>query len=432
MASPLVAPPIARAKALTCPNCGAAIELRSFGYAVNVACPNCTSLLDASNPQLKILQRAHNAQNRRIPLIPLGTRGTFRRVPWEVIGFQTRSVESDGEKFEWHEYLLFNPYNGFRYLTQYDGHWNFVTPLESMPAMNIAGVRYEGSYYKKFSKASATTSFILGEFPWRVRVGDRVRAEDYIRPPFILSSEADKNEITWSQGEYVNGEEIWKAFALPGSAPRATGIYLNQPSPYQGGVWGIWKTFFLMELLLIVVALAFGVSSKREVVVNEAHQFSTADTGEPSFTTKPFTLTGRAAPVEVSIVTNLSNNSAYFNLALINDDTGQAYDFAREVSYYFGSDSDGSWTEGSPAENIQLPAIPPGHYYLRVEPEMEADASGPKSVSYQLVVRHDSPSYIWFMLAGVLLLLPPIFYSIRAKSFEARRWEESDFQATED
>ena len=58
--------------------------------------------------------------------------------------------DEDGETFEWDEYLLFNPYKGFRYLTEYDGHWNFVTPLEAMPQSSARcqplPVFYEGTY----------------------------------------------------------------------------------------------------------------------------------------------------------------------------------------------------------------------------------------------------------------------------------------------
>ena len=28
--------------------------------------------------------------------------------------------------YDWYEYLLYNPYNGFRYLTEYQGHWSFI------------------------------------------------------------------------------------------------------------------------------------------------------------------------------------------------------------------------------------------------------------------------------------------------------------------
>ena len=50
-----------------------------------------------------------------------------------------------------------------------------------------------------------------------------------------------------------------------------------------------------------------------------------------------------------------------------------------------------------------------------------------QGMSYHLTLTHDAPSYIWFMLAGGLLLIPPIWYTIQAKSFEARRWMDSDY-----
>ncbi len=431
MGSPLVMPPVARAKALNCPNCGGPIDFRTFGATVNVVCPQCTSILDSSNQTLRVLQAAQDKQNRRRPVVPLGSRGVLKGVTWEVIGFQTRGVTFDDETFEWEEYLLFNPYKGYRYLTNYQGHWNFVLNLEPLPTTTVAGVRpvalFEGHTYKHFSSAQAETSFVLGEFPWQVRSGEKVQTNDYVDPPLILSSESNKNEVTWSQGEYISGAEIWKAFNLAGSAPAPQGIYLNQPSPYTGKVGGIWKMFLLMEGLLLVLLIAFAAMSKNEVVVDERHRFSTLDQSEPSFVTNSFNLNGRAAPVEVEVDTDLSNNSAYFNFALVNEDTGQGYDFAKEVSYYFGSDSDGSWSEGQNSEKLTIPAVPPGRYYLRVEPEMGSETPVAKAMSYHLILRHDSPSYIWFVLAAALLLIPPVWYSIRAKSFELKRWNDSDY-----
>lgn len=435
MGSPLVAPPVARTKPLACPNCGGPIDFRTFGSAVSVICPQCLSVLDASNPQLEILQKVKHAQNRRVPVLPLGTRGTLRGAPWEIIGFQTRCVTADGETFEWEEYLLFNPYKGFRYLTNYRGHWNFVTPLEPMPQRTAQGARpaawFEGRTYKHFSEGMAATTFVLGEFPWRVKVGEKVLGADFVDPPRLLSSETTNDEVTWSQGEYISGAEIWKAFNQPGAPPSPQGIYLNQPSPYTGKVGGIWKMFFWMELLLLVVMLAFTVASKRKVVLNESHEFSPLDKGEPSFVTAPFELKGRPAPVQLAVATDLSNNSAYFSFALINQDTGEAFDFNKEVSYYFGSDSDGSWSEGGPNETITIPAVPAGHYYLRVEPEMDApktsgDAFAASPMNYHLTLTHDAPGYVWFLIAGALLFIPPIWVSIQSKSFETRRWMESD------
>jgi hypothetical protein len=443
MGSPLVPPPVVKPKALFCPNCGGQVEKRGFGHTITIVCSRCATVLDASTPLIRVIQTVEE-KYRKTPLIPLGSRGAFGGASWEAIGYQTRGVESDGVLYEWEEYLLFNPYRGFRYLTQYNGHWNLVTPLQPVPEtrtfLNKIAATYNGRSYKHFSHANADTTFVLGEFPWRVRAGDRVAADDLVSPPYLLSREATKDEVTWSEGVYTPGAEIWKAFALPGSPPQARGVYLNQPSPYAGKVKSIWAFCAVMLLLWLFIMGGFAIVSRGETVLTESHRFSSSDQGEASFVTKEFQFTGRPAPVEVKVDTNLDNNWAYFNFALINEDTGEAYDFGREVSYYHGTDSDGSWTEGSTSDKVTIAAVPPGKYYLRVEPEMDTgtapNLSGSfrtafaNSVNYQLTVRHGAPVYLWFLIAGALLLIPPVIYTIRAGKFEAARWSESDYVST--
>jgi uncharacterized protein DUF4178 len=438
VSSPLVAPPVAKSKALFCPNCGGPVQLRGFGHALTVVCSQCLSVLDASDPLLKVLQQIQEAQ-RETPKIPLGTRGKMAGAEWEAIGFQTRTVSDIEGTFSWDEYLLFNPYKGFRYLTEYEGHWNYVTPLEALPTRRaISGrpaVVFAGRTFKHFSGAEAATTFVLGEFPWRVKVGEKVVSDDYVDPPSLLSSETTQDEITWSRGEYTAGADIWKAFALEGSAPPARGTYLNQPSPYAGKSGGMWANFGWFLVMLIALAVFFAIFSQNRQVFNGSYHFSTADKGEPSFVTPVFDLKGRTAGLELEVHANVINNWAYFNFALINEDSGEAFDFGREVSYYTGTDSDGSWSEGGQTSTAYIPAVPPGHYYLRVEPEMDASAgpyraarTGPvNQVYYSITLRHDVPNYSWFWIAAVLLLIPPILYTIRARSFEAKRWMQSDY-----
>jgi hypothetical protein len=462
MSSPLVGPPVAKTKAMYCPNCGGPVEFRGFGHALTVVCPQCFSVLDASSPLLQIVQEAQDAGSRRTALIPLGQRGKWSGASWEVIGFQTRGVEDEGVIYEWEEYLLFNPYKGFRYLTNYQGHWNFVAPVESLPHREAIASRpavlFEGNLYRHFTGGQAKTSFVLGEFPWRVKVGDDILADDFVHPPYVLSSETTYAEVTWSKGEYVAGAEIWKAFALPGSAPRAQGVYLNQPSPYTGRVSGTWGLFALMLMVLLFVAIAFGALSRGDTVFDEHYRYSTLDHTEPSFVTKEFDIEGRTSNLEVTVTTNLINNWAYFNLTLINEGTGDALDFGREVSYYAGVDSDGSWSEGGQTSTAIIPRVAAGRYYLRVEPEMEGSetpavtsaSSKPtptptptprtgstrrampvgKTVFYEITLKHDVATYGWFWVAALLLLIPPIWITIRAAGFETRRWATSDYPPT--
>jgi hypothetical protein len=134
---------------------------------------------------------------------------------------------------------------------------------------------------------------------------------------------------------------------------------------------------------------------------------------------------GKESNVQVTINTDLRNDWAYLSVALINDDTGVAYDAGKEIGYYFGTDSDGNWSEGSRSASITIPGVPEGLYYLRVEPEMEKDGR-PHTMNYEIVVERGKPAFFWFVVAWLALLVPPIFTSIRAFSFENRRWAESD------
>src|SRR5262249_58661635 len=108
-----------------------------------------------------------------------------------------------------------------------------------------------------------------------------------------------------------------------------------------------------------------------------------------AFVTRIFDVDGRTSNVQVLINANVSNNWAYFNLALINEQNGDAYDFGREVSYYCGSDSDGPWTEGSPSDVSYLPSVPAGRYYLRVQPEGDPSFRG--LIGYRIVLTRDVP-----------------------------------------
>jgi hypothetical protein len=398
------------------------VELRGFAYTLTAVCPSCLSVIDASTPELQILQKFTEKQ-RVQPKIPLGSRGPMSGTTYEVIGFQQREVVSGDDVFCWDEYLLFNPYQGFRYLSEYQGHWNFIRVLSALPVvMPMPGkpiARVLGRRYRGFDRVKAQTAFVLGEFPWQLRVGESVLVEDFVSPPYMLSSETTEAETTWSFGEYIDGSKIWQAFKLPGSAPAAYGVFANQPSPYAGKLGSAWRTWLWLSVALFAIMMIFSFSKSNREVFHESYTFVPARNAESAFVTPAFALTGRDSNVEVAIQTDLENDWIYFGFALINEDTGQAFDFAREVSYY--RDSDG--TEGGRNSSVVVPGVPAGKYYLRVEPEM---TSG-HAARYELALRRDVPTYGFFWIAAGLLLIPPIFKTVRSASFETARWRESDY-----
>ena len=209
-ASP-ASPDVARtAKVVSCPACGASITLRALGKSVMASCESCHTQLDVSRPEIQIIQR-YDRQFAELR-IPLGARGTLRGELFEVIGGMQRRVDD----YSWEEYLLFNPYIGFRWLVHDDGYWRFGTMLRETPFINELGeVQYQGETYTRSESSSPVVDWVLGEFYWRVAAGDTVDSTDYAGPSANLSLEKAAGEITWTRLESVRAAEIDDAFSSP-------------------------------------------------------------------------------------------------------------------------------------------------------------------------------------------------------------------------
>jgi hypothetical protein len=386
-----------------------------------------------------VLQTAERLE-RIAPKLPLGSRGSLRGVLWEVTGFQRRQIVVEGTAYHWDEYLLFNPWHGFSYLSEYAGHWNEITTVRQPPAVRQKSGRpvaqWNDAEFLHFQRAQAETVYVIGEFPWEIRRGDVVETNDYISPPQLLSSETTEDEQTWSLGVYRTGDEIKAAFKDARGLEKARGVFANQPSPSKGRSGRMWRTWAVLMAALVAVCIFDLSTASREELHSARYTFdkvavangtATADNGG-AFVTPIFTAHGRTSPMEITVEANLSQDWMYLNIALINVATGTAREFGREVSYYSGRDSDGSWSEGSNTDRVRIASVEPGQYYLRVEPEGgDISRIGGGTVDYSLRVRHGVPVFGFYVLAFLLLLIPPIITGIRSASFEGQRWNESDY-----
>jgi Domain of unknown function (DUF4178) len=410
--------------ALTCTGCGAALALRAPGRSLVIACGACGAQLDAQDPTYKIIER-YEAKQTATPRIPLGTRGTLKGEPWEVIGYLVRRTTISGETYTWFEHLLHSPAGGFRWLVEYGGHWTLTKKASSIPSRPSGfQVEYLGERYHHFQTATAEIAHVVGELPWRARVGDKAAVEDFVKPPLILSHETSQDESSWSIGEYVESDAVWKAFALPGAPPERVGVGAAQPSPYAPRS----KTMlFLLGGFVgaaLLVHLLFLLLAQQRVVLDAAWEYHPGQPATASVETEPFTLSGRASNLMVEISSTLSQSWAYFTLTLVDEASGAARTFGREVQYYFGRDSDGAWTEGAPWDRAWLPSVPAGRYVLLVEPE------SPRPVAYRVRLTRDVPRPLWLWLAVGVLVVPPLIFWWRQWRFEQRRWEESDHPMT--
>jgi hypothetical protein len=437
--------PLPVLKSLKCTKCGAPIELRGGPRSAVVVCAYCGSAMDARDPNYAILWQ-HQQATKFEPLIPLGTRGTLRGEKLECIGYMRRAQHVDGMDYTWSEYLLFNPFKGYRWLTDYNGHWTLMRECMALP-VSLQGpvasdppttwVNYEGRNFKHFASYMARVTYVLGEFYWAVEMGQQSMLADYVAPPYTVSAELNQdNEVVWSVGEYLSGREVFAAFGLTSSPPATIGVGPNQPSPI-ADVGKIWTNYALFVSLAFLITLIFSMFSQNKVVLAQAFTYG-ENQKERSVVSNYFDLEGRTSNVVVELrCDGLSNRWASVAATLVNDTTNDAIDFWLDTQYYGGVDDGEAWHEGDGTAEVIVPEVPSGHYYLRLDPESGRNENpdrydpnkpepGARVFEYRITVTRDHTRWSFFWWTVFLLLPLPIIESIRSSSFENRRWMDSD------
>lgn len=422
--------PAPAVKPLSCPNCGGTIEMRAAGYTVTIVCQYCSSVLDVANPDVRIIEY-YEEEARKLD-IPLGTRGTLKGVEWEVIGYLQRS---EGGDYPWEEYLLFNPFHGYRWLVTDGRGWTFGTMLTATPSYGWGKLEVAGERYKPFFRAGrAQVDYVLGEFYWRVKVGEEVDTADYVRPGFMLSFEGNGEERNWTLGELLDGKEMAAAFGVDEPPPwRAGGPppLPHQPSPYQRAASTFMKLGVAAAAALFFILILFGSAREQQRFTIDLRTNATtaSATAGPVVLDRPY----QSVTIEAE-APGLENAWIDLDYALVNRKTQESFTAYGLAERYSGRDSDGDWTEGSRGATVKMAMVPAGEYDLMVE------ASGQKwgysansdQVPVTVVVSQGGRFWSNFFLALILLVIPVIWVVSRHVAFESARQGESDDAQSDD
>jgi hypothetical protein len=145
---------------------------------------------------------------------------------------------------------------------------------------------------------------------------------------------------------------------------------------------------------------------------------------EETLVTREFEIRDKPRKITVRNTASLDNNWIGLDMTLVNKATGAAWPAARELAYYYGRDGGESWSEGSRDDEIVFLNIPPGTYYLAVDPEMAPEK--PVPVRDTIEVFTGGAGWSNFIMVMLFLVIFPVFTRLRFAAFEARRWAESD------
>ncbi|MDE1916449.1 MAG: DUF4178 domain-containing protein [Sphingomonadales bacterium] len=365
------------ARAITCPSCGGTIGIKAAGYTVSVACLYCGTVLDVAHEDVRVIAEYHQAVARLD--IPLGTRGTLFGVEWEVVGWLERS----GAGATWQEYLLFNPYAGYRWLVGDEGAWHFGTMLTDTPVMvadTLAQWRGRG-FELEDAPIQIVTRRVLGEFYWRVRSGDVVEAASFAASGQTLSCEWNDTETQWTQLIPLAPRQVKAAFTPPGAGPQP------QDAPSRGWFARFWSLPFadrddlvpmfgigvigVLASLIVMTALAGnggGITAQTMVEV---------DGGTTHGQYGPLTISRPSQMVTVGLaMQTFTNKWIDVDLALVERQSHQAIHAGTTIQHYSGSDSDGDWEEGSHGATVEFADVPRGTYDLTIQAQGHSWHSG--------------------------------------------------------
>ena len=422
-----VGPELRGSRALSCPRCAGRLELRSPADTQRLSCPYCGSVLGVEELEDSSVVKVLQAYERRAwaPTLPLGLRGSLFGVEWQIIGAQRRFVEVEGERYYWTEYAAFNPYVGHRWLVEDGrGHWSFVERITASPgparrpsakghAVTRGPFRFGAHVFRHFQSGVAECSAVLGEFGWRIAVGDKVDTHDYVAPPEMLSLEIEGEERTWARGRYLPLAELQAGFPCAetrGLAP-PMGVGPHQPNPLEGPE--IARRVTMMTVSLYVAAVAAVVLTLFAADNEELLGQDIVNHGALSevVLTKPFEVPhGWRRDLTVEVDTMLSRELGQVTLAVMNQMTGEVY---------YPID-----TRTSNRASGRIRAAAPGPTVLRVEVARPAPIQTVDTVRLRVV--RDKPMYGFLVLPFFVPLLLPLSFFGRRGAFETARWAESD------
>jgi hypothetical protein len=221
-----VEPATASVTALACPNCGGNLPIVAPGTTERVVCRYCGMTSDLNQGALVALKPAPKPPMS--PAVPLGAEGTLRGMRVICIGFVTRSCNVDGVRYPWREYLLYaGPRVGYLWLIEEDGVWKFVSPIPPGSVQSgPEGAVFRGARYGFKQRVRAEVEYVVGEFYWKVEIGEAVMATEYDGPGGIVSEEQAPTEITHSFCEPLPAGELESAFRikLSGMRPASSGF----------------------------------------------------------------------------------------------------------------------------------------------------------------------------------------------------------------
>ncbi len=406
------------AYAITCPNCGGALEaLGGSRQIATLTCKYCASVLDVEN-EYKVLY-----QFQKIPLpkspFRVGMKGSIKGIEFTIIGMVAYSCvkgRSVGED-TWIDFMLHSPTHGYAWLSYEEGNVIFSRTTRKLPSSNLLTLaprdkfKFDGETYQFYEHYVAYVTFVQGELTYIAKKDDAVSIYDAIKPPFGLTLERSKGELEYSISEYLDSQEVYESFGIKIYKDIEVAFHPLKPfsSPIAKTISNISSVFMLISLaMVLIISLFFSGNLVKE------DAFSAKSREIKFHINKPNHL------VELNIRANVNNSWVYYDITVLNEQNDEVYSMAEEISYYHGYEDGESWSEGSDSVEAYFKVKEAGDYTLVFNaPE------NPRAVYTEVKIYENVVRVLYFVIASVIFAILSLIYLVRLVLYYSKLWKHT-------
>jgi hypothetical protein len=408
---------------IRCTSCGKPYEGARVETTKMVVCAACGTALRLDEAKHKVVGK--NVGKKPAFSLEIGAPVTLEGAKYEVMGRLFYVEVEEGIQYGSYEYVLYNPQQGYLWLSEEDGHFTISKVMHArvaVPPIPIAkmAVRVGSETFKIYETGHMTLKWVDGALPWTATVGEKTRYTHMIKPPEYVDQEITGKEVELFRGRYVDQSEMLAALPKGSKHPTPRGVYSCQPyipSAWIKGTGIIGWAFIVINVALLLWSLS---ASKATAVLKES---VTAAQYTQEHMTAPFKVTHDGDILKLSGWAPVDNSWLSLDFGLVDADDRVLAEMYDEASYYHGRDSEGSWTEGSKSFSSYFRVDKAGTYRLLVHGKGGSGATGPsKNENVNLILTSGNTVSWYFIIPLILAVLVVLLEPVLKWSFEARRW----------
>lgn len=415
--------------AIKCTRCAAPLKVNGGGHRIRTLnCHYCGTIMDVQHDHRQ-LGKFVNQSKPDSPL-QIGMEGKIKNIPFIIIGMVGyRSNYGD----TWVDLFLFSNTHGYAYLTYTMGHFVFTRRIRYLPDKNMrqlsphATFRADNKHYTLFESYRSTVTYVAGELTWIAKQKDSCQVTDAIAPPFMFTQETRTRakETEYYFSEYIEPNEIKKHFTLNYETKRDQHfIHPAQPfhAPITKALSKASQIALAVALLLVIVITLFG---NGKTIYDSTLEASEIQQGT---LTRNFTINNPNHLIELRYRASLNNAWTNYDITLFKDDF-EVFSFNKQLAYYSGYDSDGSWSEGEKNGMARFKVKEAGNYALRIHASNGGTGETGTKIQHNSLTITIKEGVMGTRYATLLFFIGLLFYLWfywTRYRFDSKRWQDID------